>query len=90
MVQVTSGKMTADIMKIVNALWTKTNSKSLKICLKIFYASKLKRNAEMSDEKHLDSLLSWRGRNGREKLVAVVGILTKLKQAEILDPKMKS
>ena len=34
----------------------------------------------MSDEKQRQ----------REKLVAVVGILTKLKQAEISDPKMKS
>ena len=66
----------AGIMKIVNALWTTTQNPK-----KILYI-KTKQNTVMSDEEHSDNefynpeMQETAERNG--------GILTKLKQAEIL------
>ena len=50
-----------------------------------FLCLKTKQNPEMSDEEHSDSefIIQKSKKRQREKLVAVVGILTKLKQAEI-------
>ena len=60
---------TAGIMKIVNSLWTKTNSTSYKKMLKKFLCLKTKQNTEMSDEEHSDSEFYYpeRARNDREK-----------------------
>ena len=69
------------IMKIVNALWTKTNAKSSKkLFLKIFLRLETKQNTEMSDEEHWDSELYYREEQetAEECYVAAVGILTKL------------
>ena len=52
------------------------------IMFKEFLCLKTKQNTEMSDEEHSFIILKSKKRQ-REKLVAVVGILTKLKQAEI-------
>ena len=77
MAQVTSGKITrcdwlltwkdspvmaAGIMKIVNAPWTKTNSKSKKkVMFKEFLCLKTNQNTEMSDEEHSDSEFYYLG-----------------------------
>ena len=48
--------MTAGIMKIVNALWTKNKLKILKKSFKNkFLCLKTKQNTEMNNEEHWDS-----------------------------------
>ena len=106
MAQVTSGKtarcdwlltwqdfsvMTARIMKIVNALWTKTNSKSWKLILKKTFSSlKLNKILKWATKniQTVNFIILKSKKSQREKLVAVVAILTKLKQAEMPDEKL--